>query len=118
MTHTITHIEIPAPDLAKAMAFYAKIFLWEVQIITPDKYAFFRILETSGGGFDSSLKPATEGTGPQLTIDVEDIDQTLRQIQTEGGSIILPKTEIGEGHGFFAVFLDPNGNSMQLHSRR
>ena len=116
--NTITHIEIPAPDLEKATRFYSKLFNWEITIVTEGQYAFFRIGDTqSGGGFDTSLKPAEKNCGPQLTIDVEDISQKLKEIVAAGGKIILDKTEIPGGHGFYAVFCDTNDNYLQLHSR-
>ena len=116
--HTITHIDIPAPDLDKAMAFYSKVFDWGIELVTAEHYAFFRIGNTgAGGGLDASLVPATEKTGPQLTIDVENIEQALQMIEEHGGSIYQEKTEIPGGHGFYAVFTDPNHNYIQLHSR-
>ena len=76
--HTITHIDIPAPDLDKAIGFYSKVFDWGIEVVTIDHYAFFRIGNTgAGGGLDASLVPAIEKTGPQLTIDVENIEETL-----------------------------------------
>ena len=117
--HTITHIEIPAPDLKKAVEFYAKLFNWQTEILPEGNYAYFRIGSTrSGGGFDVGLKPAKEKCGPQITIDVEDISIKLSEIEKAGGKIILEKTEIPGGHGFYACFCDPNGNYLQLHSRK
>jgi len=115
--NTITHIEIPAPDLEKAIDFYSAIFDWEIQITQPGAYAFFRIGQTnSGGGFDTSLKPALEKFGPQITIDVENIEETLQKIRENGGVVTLPKTAIDGDHGFYACFQDTNGNNLQLHS--
>lgn len=117
--HTITHIEIPAPDLNKAIAFYSEIFEWGIEVVTVDHYAFFTIGNTgAGGAFDASLMPAAENIGPQLTIDVENIDDTLQKIKNNGGTVTLEKTEIPGGHGFYAVFTDPNHNYLQLHSRQ
>lgn len=116
--HTITHIEIPAPDFTKALEFYSNVFEWGIELITVDHYAFFKIGNTgSGGGLDASLMPAPEKTGPQLTIDVENIETILARIEEHGGSIVEGKTEIPGGHGFYAIFTDPNKNYLQLHSR-
>jgi len=116
--NTITHIEIPAPDLQKAISFYSKIFNWKIEIITENVYAYFIIGDTNtGGGLDTSLTPSKEKSGAQIVIDVEDIDQTLINIQASGGKIIMPKTLIEGGHGFYASFQDPNGNYLQIHSR-
>ena len=41
--HTITHIDIPAPDLDKAIEFYSKVFDWGIEVVTVEHYAFFRI---------------------------------------------------------------------------
>jgi predicted enzyme related to lactoylglutathione lyase len=57
--HTITHIEIPAPYPDKAITFYSKIFGWETEVMPDKTYAMFRIGNSnSGGGFDTSTKPA------------------------------------------------------------
>lgn len=90
--NTITHIEIPAPDLAKAISFYSKIFNWEIEIVTENIYAYFMIGDTrTGGGLNASLKPAEENCGSQIVVDVEDIEQTLNDIKTAGGSITKKK---------------------------
>ena len=52
--HTITHIEIPAPDIKKAIAFYSALFNWQIELQPQNDYAFFRIIGTgSGGGLDA-----------------------------------------------------------------
>jgi uncharacterized protein len=72
--HTITHVEIPAPDLQKAIDFYSNIFNWQILNRQGDAYAFFRIADTNtGGALDASLKPAPEKTGHQIVIDVDDM---------------------------------------------
>jgi uncharacterized protein len=117
--HTITHIEIPAPDLEKAISFYSALFNWQIEMQPQGDYAFFRIAGTeSGGGLDASLQPSAEKYGVQITIDVEDINEKLAEIKRLGGRIVLEKTAIPGGHGFYACFGDPNGNYLQLHSRK
>ncbi len=116
--NTITHIEIPAPDLSKALNFYPKIFNWKVTVAEENKYAFFRIGELNiGGAFDTGLKPGEERQGIQMVVDVENINETLELIEAAGGMVTLPKTEIPGGHGFYAEFKDPNGVRLQLHAR-
>jgi len=118
-TNTITHIELPAPDLAKAIEFYSSVFDWEIQIVRPGSYAYFIIEKNkSGGGLDASLRPAEEGCGPQVVIDVDDIDDTLRKIGEKGGIVTMHKTAIDGGHGFYACFRDINKNHLQIHSMR
>lgn len=115
--HTITHIEIPAPDLEKAISFYSSVFNWEIDRQPGNTYAFFRITGTAtGGGLDANLQPANEKSGVQVTIDVEDIGKKLKEIEEKGGRIILDKTGLPGGHGYYACFLDPNKNVIQLHA--
>ena len=115
--HTITHIEIPAPDLHKAIQFYAELFNWEIDLQPAGNYVYFRITGTaSGGGLDANLRPAAKNSGVRITIDVADIDAKLKEIESKGGKIILGKTQISGGHGYYASFLDPNANELQLHS--
>lgn len=115
--YIISHIEIPAPDLDKAAEFYYKVFNWKKVDAKMENYVMFKIGETgTGGAFDNSIKPAPEKAGPQLVIEVEDIEKKLKQIEVEGGKIVQNKTEIPGGHGYYAVFQDPNNNYMQIHS--
>jgi predicted enzyme related to lactoylglutathione lyase len=116
--NTITHIEIPAPDLEKAIEFYSRVFNWEIQIIDAGRYAFFKIGDTNtGGGLDAGLRVAEERQGAQIVVDVEDIEVSLKEIALAGGNVTIQKTAIGESHGFYAGFQDPNGNHLQIHSR-
>lgn len=117
--HTISHIELPAPDFTKTIEFYTRVFNWGIELVTVDHYAFFTIGNTGkGGAFDSSLQPAPQNTGPQIVIDVEDVGASLKAIEKHGGEVVKEKTEIGSGHGFYAVFKDPNGNYLQIHARQ
>jgi hypothetical protein len=118
-SNTITHIEIPAPDLQKIMDFYSKVFKWEVEKMPDETYAMFRIGDTgTGGGFDTSIKPAGEKVGPGIVIDVENISLKLEEIEKAGGKVIRSKTEIPGGYGFYARFQDNSGNYLQIHSKK
>ncbi|HSP86600.1 MAG TPA: VOC family protein [Ignavibacteriaceae bacterium] len=116
--HTITHIEIPSPDLQKSLDFYSKVFGWKTQVMPDNTYAMFIIGNSgTGGGFDTSTKPAQDKYGPGLVINVDDINSKLEEIKKAGGKVIQEKTEIPGGYGFYARFQDTNGNYLQIHSR-
>lgn len=116
MEHTITHIEIPANNMKGITEFYSKVFGWEITY--DENYSLFKIGgSNTGGGFDRSLTPAGEKTGPGLVIAVEDIPSKLEAIKAAGGKVVQEKTEIGGGHGFFARFIDCCGNHMQIWAR-
>jgi predicted enzyme related to lactoylglutathione lyase len=48
-----------------------------------------------------------------LTIDVESVDQVLQQVESAGGKVVGPRTEI-PGVDAFAYFTDPEGNTLGL----
>ena len=50
---------------------------------------------------------------PVITVDVPDIDATLKTVEELGGSVVMPKNEI-PGMGYFAYFKDPENNVMGL----
>ena len=46
----------------------------------------------------------------------DDLQLVLDKVEAHGGSIITPKTAHADGVGFFALFLDSEGNRIGLHS--
>jgi len=45
----------------------------------------------------------------------DDLSVPLARVESAGGSIVMPKTDIGE-NGFMAQVLDTEGNKIALHS--
>ena len=114
----ICHIEIPAPDLKKAIAFYTNVFGWTVEQppLMAGHYALWRG-EGRTGGFDAHAKPApVKRPGVGLYLAVPSIPRALKQIERAGGKVLEKKTAIGGGFGHYAVFIDPNGNRMNVWS--
>jgi hypothetical protein len=50
---------------------------------------------------------------PVITIDVDDIDATLAEIESRGGSTVEKKIPVGD-MGFAAYFTDSEGNLLGL----
>ena len=46
----------------------------------------------------------------------ENLDPMLRRAEQAGGKVLLPKTEIDGGRGYFAYFEDSEGNRVGIHS--
>jgi predicted enzyme related to lactoylglutathione lyase len=116
MINGIVHLEIPAPDPAKASAFYASVFGWSVKTIPNEKdYAYFRSADL-GGGFNANAKPTADGT--VAVIQVEDIPRALERIAAAGGRMTTPKTAIPDGSGHYAYFSDCCGNRLGLYAER
>lgn len=112
--------EIPATDLSRAVAFYESIldisietmeftgmemgiFPYEGQVITG--------VIIKGEGYT----PSADGVTIYLNAG-EDLQPILDKVEESGGQIILPKTAHADESGFFALFLDTEGNRLGLNS--
>lgn len=47
-----------------------------------------------------------------------DLAPMLACLEQAGGAVVVPKTEIGNDFGFFAHFVDTEGNKVGLHSMK
>lgn len=122
--NAISWFEIPAEDLSRAQKFYETIF--EIQMIPMDLANFqMRMfpIEDMMNGIGGALiksegfyKPsATDGTLVYLNAN-PDVQVVLDKIETAGGKIVVPKTQISPEYGYMAVFIDTEGNRVALHS--
>jgi predicted enzyme related to lactoylglutathione lyase len=46
---------------------------------------------------------------------VDGIAETLKRIESAGGRVLTPRTDIAPGMGAFAIFADPVGNEFGLY---
>jgi uncharacterized protein len=122
--HKVVHFEIPADDLDRAKTFYGSVFGWELQSV-PMGGGEYTVVKTTAVDEQTQMptEPGAINGGmmqrdellraPVLTIDVDAIDDALREIESGGGSTVTPRTEI-PGMGAFAYFTDPEGNVLGL----
>ena len=120
----VVHFEIPSDDLARAQSFYSSVFGWQLQTM-PMPGGDYVIamttpvddstqLPTEPGAINGGLMQRDEATPtPVITIDVDSIDDALKEIEARGGAVITPSTAI-PGMGAFAYFKDSEGNVMGL----
>ncbi|TAL41847.1 MAG: VOC family protein [Chitinophagaceae bacterium] len=114
--------EIPVEDLQRAKYFYQKIFSVEMSEDTMMgmRMAFFPS-EHGNGKVGGALvksemhKPNTEGVLVYLNAN-PDVSVVLEKIEEEGGIILMSKTLLTPEAGYIAMFLDPEGNRIALHS--
>jgi predicted enzyme related to lactoylglutathione lyase len=120
----VVHFEIPADDVERAKGFYGAVFGWQLQTMSMGEGEYTIVMTTPvdeqsqqptepGGINGGMMQRTTELSSPIITIDVEEIDQALKEIEAEGGSTVTPRTPI-PGMGAFAYFKDPEGNMMGL----
>lgn len=121
--NAISWFEIPTTDLNRAQQFYETVFDMKMMVLDlPEiKMRMFPIENNMGvggalvdsGGFH---KPsATEG--PLIYLNANpDVNLILNRIESAGGKIVMPKTEISPEYGHMGVFIDTEGNRIAVHS--
>jgi predicted enzyme related to lactoylglutathione lyase len=118
----VNYFEIPATNFARAKAFYEGVFgvkLDEMDFMGM-RMASYSMGQDAFGAPGSIVK--AKGYKPSrggvvIYFSVKDIKTTLAKITRRGGKVVIPKTSIGEW-GFFAHFLDSEGNRIALHSMK
>lgn len=118
--------EIPVTDMDRAVKFYNEVFQIKIAVHHMGELimGWFPMAEDSEAkGASGSLmyhkefyKPSQEGALVYFTSRSGDINEELSRIEKAGGKILKPKTQISPDHGFMALFLDPEGNRVALHS--
>jgi predicted enzyme related to lactoylglutathione lyase len=121
MDHVV-HFEIPADDVERAKAFYGTVFDWQAQDFPDMQYTIVMTTPvddetqrpTTPGAINGGLmKRSKETPSPVITIGVDSVEEALKKVEAQGGTVITPSTPI-PGMGAFGYFKDPEGNVMGL----
>lgn len=80
--------------------------------------AFLPAKNGIGGAIVAGEGCTPNTTGPLLYLNGgKDLNQVLSKIESAGGRIIMGKTLINDAVGYFALFMDTEGNRLALHSK-
>ncbi len=121
MSGRVVHFEIPADDPERAQEFYRTAFGWAVNSMPNMGYAILTTTPTDERGAPAEpgainggmLRRESPVTAPVVTVEVDDIDQALKTIDSLGGSTAREKLPVGD-MGFAAYFTDCEGNLLGL----
>lgn len=118
----INWFEIPAEDIERAAEFYSKIFLLALKVLDfgVEKMAFFPDGYNISGAISQAkgFKPSKEGISITFYAG-ENMTEMLKRISNNGGKIQIQKTKIeAEDKGYFATFIDSEGNSVGIYSEK
>ena len=120
MNSYLAIFEVPATDINRAIEFYQAILDVDIEKIDmPDIEMGLLPYEdqavtgviVKGEGFE----PSTGGITVYLNAG-NDLQIVLDKVQNSGGKVLIPKTPHADDGGFFAHFLDSEGNKIGLHS--
>ncbi|HKO80042.1 MAG TPA: VOC family protein [Chitinophagaceae bacterium] len=122
-TNSLNWFEIPVTDMPRAKHFYQVIFSMHMdETEMMGMHMAFFPNENGNGKASGALvrsenhKPSMEGTVVYLNANPS-MDSVLEKIESEGGTILMQKTQITPEIGYMAFFTDTEGNKVALHSQ-
>ncbi len=116
MAYAIVHFEIPADDVTRAQKFYKQAFGWKISDPHKMDYFFVETRKPGEEGINGGLMERKMPGQPFMNyIAVKSIDAALARVLKAGGTICMPKMEIGQGMGWIGAFQDTEGNMMGFY---
>ena len=118
--NTISIVEIPTTDFQRAVTFYQAVLGINIEEsemegikmgLFPNAGESVFVQLINGGEY----RPSADGTVVYFN-GGDDLQRIADKVEANGGKIVVPKTEIGPDMGFFAIFVDTEGNKLGLHS--
>jgi predicted enzyme related to lactoylglutathione lyase len=112
MGNPVVFFEITGPDGAVLQSFYSEVFGWAVESRPFPSYAYMSTDQAGvqAGGIREEPQAPPERV---LYIRVPDLQAALDRVVAQGGSVLIPPTEV-PGIVPFALFKDPAGNATGL----
>jgi uncharacterized protein len=122
MSNLINWFEIPVVDFDRALNFYRWVLQTEIEVVDcgEEKMGCF---PWDGEGVTGAISLAPgflpSENGVQITFEGgDDLNYFLDRVEKAGGKIVRPKTKIeAEGRGYFAQFMDTEGNRLGVYSQ-
>ncbi len=117
----VVHFEIPVDDLERAQKFYKNIFGWKLDAVPGMEYIMIGTtpidennMPTEPGAINGGMmKRQSPVTSPLVIINVENIENAMKNVKKMGGEIVRGKTEVMD-MGYVAYFKDTEGNIIGL----
>ncbi|MBA3287891.1 MAG: VOC family protein [Acidimicrobiia bacterium] len=121
MAGRVVHFEVPYDDVDRATSFYTDVFGWQLQGMPELDYHLAMTGPVGDQGMPEEpgfinggmFARVPDVSSPVITIDVDDIDAVLADVEAHGGALVRAKEPVGE-MGFAAYFTDSEGNLLGL----
>ena len=109
------HFEIPAENPERAIKFYSTIFGWQfTKWDGPDGLLGDVTGDSKEPGINGGMMPRRDPAQPCVnTIDVANLDEMLKTIESNGGTQVVPKMPV-PGVGWLAYCKDTEGHIFGL----
>lgn len=103
-------VELMTTDVAGARDFYARLFGWDIEVISDPQYGGYGMARLDGddvAGIGGQQMPGAP-TAWGLYIGTADVDALAGDVARAGGTVVAPPFDVGD-QGRMAVFQDPTG---------
>jgi len=117
----VSWFEIPAYNHFRSVAFYNYIYGIQMTSVELNGFSmgFFPAESGIGGAIVSGPGCVPSEIGPLLYLNGgEDLNNVLSKVNEAGGRVVMEKTFLSESAGYFAMFIDSEGNRLALHSKK
>lgn len=120
MKSYVAIFEIPAMEISRAVDFYQQIL--DIKIEKMDMPEMQMGIFPYEGQAVTGVIVKAEGYKPSadgITIYLnggDNLQVIIDRVEKSGGKILVPKTRHADESGYFALFLDSEGNKIGLHS--
>lgn len=115
MANTLTHFAIHIDDIDRAKSFYEGVFDWGFNTYGPDDFVQIKSDKSEDGELIGAMQSRKYSPVPdkviglECSIGVENLDEIIEKVKSNGGQVLMPKTAIPHV-GWVAKFLDTEGN--------
>lgn len=110
----VLHFDISGENPEQLIPFYEKIFGWKFEKWDgPMEYWLVETGPEDQPGINGGLGKREKDDRVVNTIEVDNVDESLKQVKEQGGTVTMDKGPI-PGVGWFAQFKDPEGNLFGL----
>jgi uncharacterized protein len=121
----VVHFEMAAEDSKRMADFYSKVFGWQTQNLGPEMGNYVTVSTTEAGENGRPKMPGAINGGfypkdasipdqhPSIVIAVDDIIESVRNVNESGGKVIGEAVEI-PGIGLYVSFIDTEGNRVTM----
>ena len=117
----INWFEIPVTDFERAKKFYETVLDFKINEgqFSDWKMGFFPSFEGKVSGAiitGTGYEPTDKGTLIYLNAN-PDLNVYLARVEAAGGKVTVPKKQISPEIGYWACFIDTEGNRLAFHSQ-
>ena len=114
MANPFVHVELNTTDVAKAKAFYGKLFDWTLEDVPAGDATYTMIKVGTGTGGGLMKHPVAGAPSAWLAyVQVDDIDAATKKAKSLGANVMKDVTEV-MGAGWLSVIVDPTGAALGL----